>query len=191
MVQNNAHIGETREQRLKRFQVGQPVEVVATVLNSIANFFINEIRDVFVNPGKYQTSLMFLGTHSIALTISYGLFGKDRVDGYRLFLERFVDGDTPDTKFSTVASEIHEWRNVIAHRWINVAGHSFGYDFDMPEGWKREGEFLIVNPRIYQEAFLRAFGASGKVYQYKNIFTNPEEWEAAKKRFISKYIDGA
>lgn len=188
-MKNNAHLGETKEQRLRRFTENHPYEVIATITNSMANHFVNELRVVFDNPSNYQTSLMFLGTHSIALTMAYGLFNKGGEDGYKLFLENFIDGDTPDTKFSTVASRIHEWRNVLAHRWINAAGHSFSYDFDMPEGWKIDGEFLLVNPKIYLEQFLRSFGSGGRIYQYEKVLTTDEMWEAAKQRFISKYVD--
>ena len=187
-MKNNAHIGETKEQRLKRFTENGPYEVIATITNSMANNFINELRTVFDNPASYQTTLMFLGTHSIALTLANGFFNKGGEDGYKLFLENFIDGDTPDTKFSTIASEIHEWRNVLAHRWINVAGHSFSYEFDMPEGWKTEDEFLLVNPRIYLTQFLKAFGSGGRISQYEKILTTEKMWEDAKQRFISKYI---
>jgi len=190
-MKNNAHIGETREQRLKRFTENHPYEIVATIINSMANHFVNELSIVFDNPKNYQTTLMFLGTHSIALTISYGLFNKGGEDGYKLFLEHFIDGDTPDTKFSTVANKIHEWRNVLAHRWINVAGHSFSYNFDMPEGWKIEDEFLLINPKIYLNQFLKAFGPSGKIYEYDKILNTEEIWESAKQRFISKYTGEA
>ena len=190
-MKNNAHLGETKEQRLKRFTGNHPYEVIATITNSMANNFINELRTVFDNPANPQTTLMFLGTHSIALTIAYGLFNKSGKDGYKLFLEHFIDGDTPDTKFSNVASRIHEWRNVIAHRWINVAGHSFSYDFDMEEGWKMEDEFLLVNPKIYLDQFLNAFGQRGKIYRYDQVLTTDEMWETAKQRFISKYVDEA
>ena len=190
-MKNNAHLGETKEQRLKRFTENHPYEVVATVTNSMASYFVNELQTVFDNPENYQTSLMFLGTHSIALTIAYGLFNKGGEDGYKMFLEHFIDGDTPYTKFSTVAARIHEWRNVLAHRWINVAGHSFSYDFDMSEGWKIDDEFLLVNPKIYLAQFLKAFGPGGRIYNYDKILTTEYMWEAAKQRFISKYVDEA
>jgi hypothetical protein len=157
----------------------------------MANHFVNELSIVFDNPKNYQTTLMFLGTHSIALTISYGLFNKGSEDGYKLFLEHFIDGNTPDTKFSTVANRIHEWRNVLAHRWINAAGHSFSYNFEMLEGWKIEDEFLLINPKIYLNQFLKAFGSGGKIYKYDKILTTEEMWESAKKRFISKYTGKA
>lgn len=191
MMKNNTHLGETKEQRLKRFTENGPYEVVGTITNSIANNFLNELRTVFDNPSNPQTSLMFLGTHSIALTIAHGLWNKGGEDGHKLFLEHFIDGDTPDTKFSTVADRIHEWRNVIAHRWINVAGHSFGYEFNMPEGWKVEDEFLLLNPKIYLDQFLKAFGSGGKIYKYDTILTTEQMWEDAKQRFISKYVGDA
>ena len=190
-MKNNAHLGETKEQRLKRFTENHPYEVIATITNSMANNFINELRAVFDNPANPQTTLMFLGTHSIALTIAYGLFNKGGEDGYKLFLENFIDGDTADTKFSTVASRIHGWRNVIAHRWINVAGHSFSYDFEMTEGCKMEDEFLLPNPKIYLDQFLKAFAQGGRIYHYDQVLTTDQMWEAAKQRFISKYIDEA
>jgi hypothetical protein len=190
MSENNTYLGETKEQRTRRFQNGPPIEIIDTVINSIHNFFLNELRDVFVDKKNAQTSLMFLGTHSIALTISYGFFNKDGMRGYKLFLKNFVDGEQPDKVFSTIAEEIHEWRNVIAHRWINVAGHSIEYDFNMQEGWKKDGEFLIINPHIYLEQFLKAFDY-GRVYEYKNALTSSAAQQGAKERFISKYEDSA
>ena len=190
-MKNNAHLGETKEQRLKRFKENSPHEVIETITNSMANHLVNELKTVFDNKENYQTSLMFLGTHSIALTIAYGIWGKNGEDGYRTFLENFIDGDSLDTKFSTVAERIHEWRNVIAHRWINVAGHSLSYEFDMSEGWKIEDEFLLVNPNVYLEQFLKAFGSGGRIYKYDHFLTTDDMWNKAKERFISKYIDHA
>lgn len=191
LMKNNAHLGETRDQRLKRFEQNSPVEVIDTIINSIANYFNNEIRATLYDTANPQTSLMILGIHSVALTIAYGLFNSGGPQGYKLFLERFIDGDTPDTKFSTIGSEIHEWRNVLAHRWLNVAGHSFSYDYEMPEGWKREGEFLLLNPKIYLEHYLKVFGVNGKIYQYNKILTTDQQLEEAKVRFISKYTEKA
>ena len=133
-MKNNAHLGETKEKRLKRFEDGPPVEIIGTLLNSISNFFNNEIRATLNDPENPQTSLLLLGIHSVALTIAYGFFNQGGPKGYKLFLENFVDGGTADTKFSTIAEDIHEWRNVLAHRWLNVAGHQFSYDYTMTEG---------------------------------------------------------
>src|ERR1700722_18714522 len=145
MGKNNAHLGESKAQRLERFQNSHPLEIIETLTNSIHSFYNNEIRTVFDDRSNPQTSLMILGIHSVALTLSFGSFNAHGETGYKLFLENFVDGDRPDNKFSTIAAEIHEWRNVLAHRWLNVAGHSFGYDFDMALGWKWHEDILFLN----------------------------------------------
>lgn len=191
MGKNNAHLGESKEKRLKRFQDGHPLEIIDTLTNSIHSFFNNEIRAVFDDPNNPQTSLMILGIHSVALTISYGLFNKQGEQGYKLYLRHFVDGSTPDTRFSTIATEIHEWRNVLAHRWLNVAGHEFGYDFEMQEGWKKVDDVVFLNPAIYLAHYLKAFEAGGKIYDPQSILSTDAQLEAAKKRFLSKYTDDA
>lgn len=178
------------EHRLARFRDGHPLEIIDTLTNSIHNFFNNEIRAVFDDPQNPQTSLMILGTHSVALTLAFGLFNEHGLRGYRLFLEYFVDGDSADTKFSAIAQDIHEWRNVLAHRWLNVAGHSFGYDFNMAEGWKKVDGTTFINPKIYLERYLTAFGPGGLIYRVDEILS-PEQLEAAKWRFLSKYEDEA
>ncbi len=185
-MKNNSH-GETKESRLKRFQDGQPYEVIATLLNSIANFFNNEIA-LTTQGNNYQTSLLFLGVHSVALTISEGLFNETGSDGYKLFLEKFVDGDTPDTKFSTIAKSIHDWRNVIAHQWIGSIGHVIGYDYKMKLGWEIRKETTFINPRIYLEQYLKAFGSGGKIWSWETLLTDIEQGEA-KQRLIKKYLD--
>ena len=105
-MKNNAH-GETKEGRLRRFQDGPPYEVVATLLNSIDNYFNNEIR-LTTQGNNYQSSLMLLGVHSVVLTISEGLFNQNGSVGYKLFLEKFIDGEASDTKFSTIAKQVHD-----------------------------------------------------------------------------------
>lgn len=184
-MQNNAHM-EAPANRLSRFQNGPPLEVIDTLVNSIANFFNNEIQ-VTTENNNYQSSLLFLGVHAVALTISEGLFNRSGSDGYKLFLERFVDGATPDTKFSTIAQDIHDWRNVLAHQWIGSIGHRIGYDYNMIEGWKKDGQVTLINPRIYCEHYLRAFGPRGKIYDYASFLT-PTELEEAKNRLINKYL---
>jgi hypothetical protein len=184
-MQNNAH-GETKQKRLDRFQNNGPYEVIATLLNSIANFFNNEIA-LTTQGNNYQTSLLFLGVHSVALTISEGLFNESGPDGYKLFLEKFIDGNTPDTKFSTIASSIHDWRNVIAHQWIGSIGHTIGYDYGMAYGWEVRGDTTFINPRIYAEQYIKAFGPRGKIWDWQNML-NATEQEEAKQRLIKKYL---
>ena len=88
-MKNNAHQIEPFEKRLARFQNGSPIESIETPLNSIANFFNNEI---IITPERFQTSLLFLGIHAVALTVSEIFWDLKGESGYKKFLETFVDG---------------------------------------------------------------------------------------------------
>src|ERR1700693_2093651 len=171
-MQNNAH-AETREKRLKRFNDGPPYEVIATLLNSINNFFNNEIA-LTTQGDNYQTSLLFLGVHAVALTISEGLFDKSGLGGYKLFLEKFIDGDTPDTTFSTIAQLIHDWRNVLDQQWIGSVGYSIGYDYKITMGWEIRDDTTFINPRIYLKHYQKAFGPGGKIWGWRKLLTDAE-----------------
>lgn len=184
-MQNNSH-GEVKASRLRRFEDGPPCEVIVTLLNLIANFFNNEI--ILTTQGSnYQTSLLFLGIHSVALTVSEGLFNQTGPDGYKLFLEKFIDGDTPGVKFSTIAQSIHDWRNVLAHQWMGSIGHTIGYDYNMVLGWEKRDGITFINPQIYLEYYLKAFGPNGKIWDWQYMLT-VEEQQEAKKRLIGKYL---
>lgn len=185
-MKNNAH-SEIKEHRLRRFQQNHPIEIIDTLTNSINNYFNNEIA-LTVKDENYQSSLLFLSIHAVALTISEGLFGKTGPDGYKLFLEKFVDGETADTKFSVIAQSIHDWRNVLAHQWIGSIGHSIGYDYMMPFGFEIRDEVLFINPKIYCEHYLKAFGTDGKIYKYREYLT-VDEMEQAKNRLVKKYLE--
>src|SRR4030042_823987 len=129
-MKNRAH-AETKVHRLARFQSNPPIEAIETLLNSIDNYFNNEIS---LAPSNFQTSLLFLGIHAVALTISEAFFNKTGVEGIRTFLEKFVDGDTEDTNFFLIEDRVHDWRNVLANQWLGSVGHSTGYDYKMPVG---------------------------------------------------------
>lgn len=192
MGENNAYLGETLEHRLARFQQNDPLEVISTLTNSIHSFFNNEIRDTIVEGRPPQTALMILGVHSVALTFSYGFFNLNGEAGYKKFVECFMDGEAEGTKFSLVADRIHEWRNVLAHRWLNVAGHQFGYDYQMMSGYRFDDRgALFINPRIYLDQYLRVFDAGAPIYEPEALLETPEALEDAKQRFISKYVGAA
>lgn len=183
----NRTYGESKEKRLKRFQEGPPEEIILTLLNSISHFFNNEIK-LTVKEDNYQTSLLFLGIHAVALTISEGFFDKTGIEGYKLYLEKFVDGDTQDTKFSTISELLHSWRNILAHQWLGLKGHEIGYDYKMGLGWVEKEESIFINPAIYCNQYLKAFNAGGKIWEYKKYLTG-KEMEEAKSRLIKKYLN--
>lgn len=184
MGENRAHKGEALEARLKRFQNGPPLEVIETLLNSIDNYFNNEIR---LTPNNYQTSLLFLGIHATILTIGEAFFNKRTgLEDYKKFLEIFVDGTTDDTRFSTIAESLHYWRNILAHQWLGELGHEIGYDYEMTNGWEKRDDVTFINPKIYCEHYLNAFSRNGRIWNYQEMFTETE-LENIKHRLIEKY----
>lgn len=182
MAENKSH-GESYSKRLKRFQDGPPEESISTLLNSISNYFNNEIKNT---PDNYQTSLLFLGIHAAILTISESLFNRTGQDGYKYFLENFVDGQSEDLKFSKIASKIHDWRNILAHQWLGSSGHLLGYNYEMKEGWKEIKGVIFINPRLYCDQYLKVFSGD-KIWNYSSYLAD-KELESAKKRIIKKYI---
>jgi hypothetical protein len=183
-MRNNAHKIEPFEKRLARFQNGSPVESIDTLLNSIANYFNNEIA---VAPEKHQTSLLFLGIHAVALTVSEVFWGYGGERGYKKFLETFIDGRSEDTKFSSVSDEIHAWRNVLAHQWLASSGYEIQYDYESELGFNLEDEILTINPKVYCEYYLKAFSAGGRIWNYEQLL-GEAELEKIKKRIITKFI---
>jgi hypothetical protein len=186
MAKNRTHNTESQPKRLARLQTN-PIEAIETLLNSIDNFFNNEIRKT---PDHFQTSLLFLGIHAAALTIGevfFGNTGRDKdLNNYREFLKTFVDGATPDTTFSTVAEDVHNWRNILAHQWIGSLGHTIEYDYQAALGWEKKGGILVINPKIYCEQYLNAFTAGGKIWSYDAVFT-PKQLTQIHTRIVEKY----
>jgi len=183
-MKNNSH-NESLGKRTTRFKDNPPAEIIDTLLNSIDNFFNNEIR-LTVKDNHYQTSLLFLGIHSVALTISEGFFDKKGSEGYKLFLEKFVDGKTKDTRFSEIAKTIHNWRNNIAHQWLSSSGHSIGYDYKMKKGWEKRENIIFINPKIYCEQYLRAFSSNSSIWKLQSTFTETE-LEKIKASLLNKF----
>lgn len=181
---NNAHDIEPYENRLARFQNNSSIESIETLLNSIANYFNNEIIET---PEKHQTSLLFMGIHAVALTISEVFWGLSGEPGYKKFIETFVDGKTDDTRFSIVSRKIHNWRNILAHQWLASSGYEIQYDYKMKSGYLVKKDLLVINPKIYCEHYLAAFSAGGKIWNYETILTGVE-LESAKQRIISKFV---
>jgi hypothetical protein len=183
MAKNRAHNSESQPQRLARLK-SHPIEAIETLLNSLDNFFNNEIR---IAPNHLQTSLLFLGIHAVALTIGEVFFDNDPVSNYSDFLKTFVDGQTHDTQFSIVADEIHNWRNILAHQWLGSSGHKIEYDYSAILGWEKKGDILVINPNIYCDTYLQAFSSGGKIWTYDSIFT-PQQLADIHVRIVDKYM---
>ena len=175
---------EDRARRLKRFLDGEPLEIIETLLNSIDNFFNKREIDVAASSNLWL--LVILGIHAVALTVSDGLFNKDGHKGFHFFLKSFVDTEKEGFNFSEISKEIHTYRNIIAHRWLSDFGYDFGFDYKMVKGWEKRGDTVYFNPRLYYEAYNKAFGAGGKIWQYDKLLSK-EEAQKTKERLIKKY----
>ncbi len=175
---------ETRERRLQRLQDGSPREALLTLINSQGNYFI----ETELKPAAERRlhNLLILGIHTIAETWVEILFpNNNALEGFRRYLERFVDRDEPSKRFSAIAEEINRWRNILAHQWLSSFGHVFGVDLEMSEGWIREGEILYFNPLVYFECFIEKFDRSLAIIE--EIFTE-EDREEIKQRIIERYL---
>jgi hypothetical protein len=175
---------EDKTNRLVRFQNGPPEEIIETLLNSINNFYIREIDQAATSQ---LWLLVVLGIHSVALTISEGIFDKKGLTGFTFFLEHFMDKDDDGFKFSVISHQIHNYRNVVAHQWLSASGYDFGIDESMTKGWEEREKVIYFNPKIYYEVFKNnAFGRGGKIWNYDDLLSSAE-LESAKVRLLKKY----
>ena len=132
---------------------------------------------------------VYLLAHSIIQTVSEVMFGLTGHEGTRFFLEHFVDGATEDKKFSTISHEIHDIRNIIAHRGYSKMQHEVYYFADhIEEGWRREDDgSLTINPALYStqvEDFLLPSMLDPTFYGQK-----PLKLLQLKYRFIRQWLD--
>lgn len=184
-MENRAY-NEPFLQRLNRLQNNPPVEIIDTLLNSIDNYFNNEIS-LTIEDHNYQTNLLFLGVHAVALTISEAFYNIKGFQGFKLFLEKYIDGDIDNKKFSLIAKKIHNWRNNLAHQWLASSGHQIGYDYNMESGWESRNGVIFINPRIYCNQYIAAFRSNkGRIWNYSAF--DDIELEAIKQRLLAKYI---
>lgn len=185
---NPNNIMETFSQRLQRFSNNSPVEFIETILNSIHNFYIPELSIAYHNK---QSNLLILGIHSIIETISENVFLKKGVAGFKFYLENFVDGNADGFRFTEIADDLNDWRNVIAHQYISKLGHSLGYDYALSVGYKIDNDIILINPALMFDQFEGAFQASGnktakKIWDYDKLLS-AEEMEKAKEEFLKKF----
>jgi hypothetical protein len=141
-------MAETFNQRLKRYVDQPPTDTLGWMAMMLQNYHAVELRHARENRLYH---CVYLLAHSIIQTVSETMFGLTGLQGTKFFLERFADGATADRKFSMIASEIHDVRNIIAHRGYSKMQHDVQYfSDDISEGWKREPDgSLEINPALY------------------------------------------
>lgn len=174
---------ERPNQRIKRLTEGKPDESILTLLNSQGTYFVDAELKPALKRGLWN--LLILGIHAVAETWAELIYPKvNALTRFKLYLENFVDGDEENVKFSLIAKEINDWRNVIAHQWLGSIGHKIGFDTNIPEGWIKKGDILTINPKIYYECFESKFDL---IWAKIKQITTPSERETMKQIIINKY----
>lgn len=141
-------MAETFRQRLKGY-VDQPAtNTLGWMKMMLQNTHAVELARARENKLYHCVYLM---AHSIVQTVTETMFGLTGLKGTHFFLERFVDGATEDSKFSVISSEIHDIRNIIAHRGYSKMQHEVQYFVDdISQGWRTETDgSLTINPALY------------------------------------------
>ena len=153
------------------------------LLSSIRSFFVPEI-EATLKAGSFE--LFFLGIHAVMQIVGETIFGKTRLTATRYYLENFVDGDTPDTRFSEHAELLHESRNIGAHLWYGRHMHDWKIDLDQPEGCKDVANKLHFNPTVFMDCFLDGFDG-GRIWELETLLTE-EDWFQRKYRFLAEFL---
>ena len=116
---------ESFDQRLNRLKNSSPIEFIETLINGQHNCTINQLE---IAHQHKLNSLLILGIHAVIENLSEYIFLKRRLKGIIFYLENFVDGESDGLKFSFIAKDLNEWRNIIAHQYLSRLGHYFEYE---------------------------------------------------------------
>jgi len=179
-------MSETFQQRLKRYTDQPAVDTLGWMKMMLQNTHAVELRRAREHKLYH---CVYLLAHSIIQTVSEAMFDLTGLKGTHFFLEQFADGVTEDTKFSMIASEIHNVRNIIAHRGYSKKQHEVQYFIDdINQGWRRETDgTLVINPARYsiqvEEVFLRPT-------LYQAVCQQPAlQLLKMKYRFVRQWLD--
>ena len=179
-------MAETLNERLKRFTDEPATETLGWMNMMLQTYYVPELARV--REHKLYHSVYLLA-HSIIQTVSENMFSQSGPEGTRFFLAHFADGSTDDKKFSTISSEIHETRNLIAHRGYSKRQHEVQYVADdMEEGWRREEDgSLSINPVLYS---IQVEGAFRQGKPYKTFCAQSElRLLQIKYRYIRQWLE--
>jgi len=175
---------ESYQQRILRFLNGSPDEIWRTLLNSINNLFLPDLR--FVGEHK-KDRIVFLGTHAVIQTVSKHLFGKKGLDATEFYLKHFVDGEVEHLQFSKISRILHKMRNVLAHQWLSSLAYEYVIDYNIDEGWVQDDDGVHINPDVYLEQFLSGWGQGGRIWAYDQLLSLRER-EIARYRFLADWL---
>jgi hypothetical protein len=164
------------EGRLKSF-LGSDTEFTGYIFWTIWNDLLPEVEQA---AKAHLLGMTFLGTHAAIHTVCEKVFGLEGEAATKFYLENFVDGKTPDRKYSMVATEIHNIRNVMAHRGFSKSQHFTAYDWGLAGGFEWKGNVLHINPDIYVADFMDGKGNYAKV---RKKLVDPDRIELVRRKY--------
>ena len=174
---------ESFDDRLRRF-LSHEDEVPLTLLVWAQNFLLPQVHMAKEN---HLDNLTFLSTHAFIQTFSDMALGLQGRTATHYFLHSFMDDAMSNRQFSQVSEEIHEMRNVMAHKLFSSRTHDIALDYTMAEGWRRDQTLLRINPDVYAEQFIAAIDG-GRLWQWKNFVTR-EQRIKQKYLFVRDWLD--
>lgn len=181
---NKQETVEPFEQRLIRIVNDDFRATAAWLLSSIKTYFLPEIRAASEND---LWSLFFLGSHALMQTVGQTVFGKGGLDATRFYLEKFVDGDPTDRRYSTHAELLHNTRNIEAHQWFGRQMHEHRLDFVQSEGCRLVDGMIHLNPKEYAGDFLSGFGRGGRIGMYEDLVED-DDLVLRKYEYVRRFI---
>lgn len=178
---------EPFEKRLSRLLNGDPREFALNIRVSYENDLVHQIRYARENWGA-QPVLMLLAIHSAMQTISDYVFGKQGPDGTKFYLENFIDGTGPGEDFSAIAAEIHEARNVLAHRWSSSLFYRFVLNPSIERGWLQRDGCIHFNPLVFADRFLASWADSNFYDRWRDL-VKEVDMEVHQLRFVRDWLE--
>ena len=179
-------MAETFNQRLKRYADQPAADTLGWMTAMLQNTYAVELGRARENK---LYSCVYLLAHSIIQTVSETMFGLTGLKGTEFFLNHFADGPTEDKKFSTISSEIHDVRNIIAHCGYSKMQHEVQYFIDdISQGWRREEDgSLTINPALYSVQVEEVFRSNTL---YSTFCQHPPlKLLRMKYRFVRQWLD--
>jgi len=178
--------GESFEKRLKRYVDNPAIDTLGWMTMYLQNQPVAELRRA--REEKFYFCVYLLA-HSVIQTVSELMFDKTGLDGTQFFLEQFADGASADRKFSLIAKDVHEVRNIVAHRAYSKRQHDTQYFIDdIVEGWRRDTDgTLVINPALYSLQIENVF-RTGKLYATFQK-QSPVQLLRLKYKFIRQWVE--
>ena len=179
-------MAETFKERLKRYADQPAIDTLGWMTMMLQNYHAVELKRARENKLYH---CVYLLAHSIVQTVSETMFGLTGLDGTHFFLEHFADGATEDKKFSMISYELHDIRNIIAHRGYSKLQHEVQYFIDdIKEGWRQENDgSLTINPAVYGTQIEDVFRRPTLYLTFSQ--QSPLELLRLKYKFIRRWLD--